>query len=147
MNYLPKDLEEVKKFPGTTKWMLTWDDNGRPPEKRLVVGMQIGDHPWITEAWLQDGTSNFYWQHAAEIPEDWTPYKEPKEIAFFEVEVGKKYRVVGDCGRKFDEIMYCVNKNAEGYPIFSDNKCNKKCDDNCSKKCVGTSWIQHVYTC
>lgn len=138
MNYTAKDLKEARKFEGK-KYMLTWDDNGYPPEKRLVVGMQIGDHPWITEAFLQDGTTNFYWQHAAAIPEDWTPYREPKEIPFFDAEIGKKYRVVGNCGMDFDRIMYCVKKNEEGHPLFGDSM-----DD---KKCVGTAWIHHVYTC
>ena len=139
MNYTAKDLKEVTRYPRAAKWMLTWNDNGCPPDKNLVVGMQIGKYPWITEAYLQDGTTYCYWQHAAEIPEDWTPYQEPKEIPFFKAEVGKKYRVVGNCGMDFDRIMICIKKNEEGNPLFGDSM-----DD---KNSVGITYIKHIYTC
>jgi len=139
MNYTGKDLTEITRWPGKEQYLLVWNDHdGIQPRKLLVTGMCIGDHPWIVPIRLQDGVEDFYFQHAAEVPADWTPYENPREIPFFDAEVGKQYRVVGNCGMDFDRIMYCVRMNPEGYPLFGNTM-----DD---KKCIGTAWIDHVYT-
>ena len=142
MNYSAKDLKPLTRWDGQPTELLVWNDDwpDTPPMKRRVIGMQIASKPWIAEIHLQDGTDTMSYQHAAEIPDDWTPYQEPKEIPFIDCEVGKVYRVVGNCGMDFDRKMMCVVSELEtGRVLFGDNM-----DD---KKLIGTAWIDHVYTC
>jgi len=142
MNYTKEMLikHELKEWPGKAMELLIWNDNDNiQPQKLLVTGMQTGDKPWLVPLNFGDGAEEYGFQHAALIPDDWTPYKEPKEIPFFDAEIGKQYRVIGNCGMDFNRIMFCVKKNKEGQPLFGDTM-----DD---KKCIGTAWIDHVYTC
>jgi len=142
MNYTREMLlpKELKKWPGAAKQLLVWnDDNPLQPRKMLVTGMQIGDKPWLVPLNFGDGAEEYGFQHAAEIPKDWTPYKEPEEIPIFDAEVGKQYRVVGTSGMPFDRVMYCVRFKCAGHPLFGETPD--------SEKLIGDDLVQHLFTC
>ena len=84
MNYSAKDLKPLTRWDGQPKELLVWNDDwpDTPPMKRRVIGMEIASKPWIAEIYLQDGTDTMSYQHAAEIPNDWTPvYVNVPEVA------------------------------------------------------------------
>ena len=144
MNYTKEQLATnflLRSWDGKPKEVLCWNDDTRyQPDRYKLVGVRPGEkRPWIVEVYYQDGTDTAYFQHAANIPADWTKYVEPKEIPLFECEYGKCYRVTGICGMEFDRIMFCVKANpTEGY-MFADS-----ID---SEKRLSDHWINHVYTC
>lgn len=142
MNYTKKDLKPIDKYYFDEPIeKLVWNDSQDiEPRKMVVAGFAPEMGKWMVLINLGDGADVHYFDHAADIPCDWTPYKEPKEIPFFECEVGKTYRVVGNCGMDFNRKMVCVvSEPATGKILFGDSMSDKKC--------IGTAWIDHVYTC
>lgn len=143
MNYKKEDLKPLTKYYFEKPIeLLVWNDKNDniQPRKMKVIGFAPEEGKWIVPLNFGDGAEPYYFDHAADIPKDWTPYTEPKEIPIFDCEVGKQYRVVGCCGMDFDRIMFCTKSEpATGTILFGDTM-----DD---KKCIGTAWIHHVYTC
>jgi len=143
MNYTKEMLlpKELKKWPGEAKELLVWNDadDNIQPRKMLVTGMQIGAKPWLVPLNFGDGAEEYGFDHVAEIPKDWTPYKEPEEIPVFDAEIGKQYRVIGKSGMNFNRILYCVAFKSHGHPLFGETMK--------SSKLIGDEFVTHLYTC
>lgn len=145
MNYTRNDLIdkgfEIHEWNGTPMEILAWNEiDVSEPAKYKLLGVRPGiEKPWIVEVYYQDGADRSYKQHIAKIPEDWTPYVNPKQIPLFDCEVGQRYRVKGVCGMDFDRIMYCVQADPQKGYLFSDTMKDGKR--------IGDRWINEVYTC
>jgi len=143
MNYTKDDLKPIRKFYFDKPIeKLVWNDRDQhAPRKMVVTGFAPEEGKWIVPINLGDGADDYLYDHAADIPANWTPYQEPKEIPMFDCEVGKSYRVVGRIkGVEFDRIMVCKKTDfANEVVLFG-----KSIED---PNPIGFHWITHVYTC
>ena len=142
MNYTKQDLKPIGKYHFEKPVeKLVWNDRDDiQPRKLWVTGFDASTGKWLALINLGDGADDWPFDHAADIPSDWKPYKEPTEIPFFDCKEGETYRVVGNCGMDFDRKMVCVVCDLANNKVLFGDSMN-------DKKLIGTAWINHVYTC